>query len=410
MSLTALEVKRIVCPEDKKQIKKSDGNGLFLLVKNTGSKLWRFKFRYAGKYQELAFGKYPTIPLVDARAMAEQARAKLVQGINPAAERRALKRAEQAPERNFSTVARAWWVQQFSSWTEDHAKKIRRWIEVDMKSIARLPVDQIDQGHITDMVLLMEAGGHARSTSPVLAVVNRIFGYALANRLTRTNPAQGFPLSDIIKPLPKVQHRAAITSPTQLGKLIRDIDLLESGNYCTVQALRLIPRLFLRPKEIRGLRWEYIDLERKLMSIPSSEMKKDREHLVPLADQVVLQLKNVQQVTGYSPFVFPSQRSSDNPMSKNVMTNRLRAMGYSADEMSAHGFRATASTLLHEQGWNHDAIEAQLAHLTGTATSRAYNRSIYLSERVKIMQAWADYLDALRDGADVVPIGSHKYG
>jgi len=337
--------------------------------------------------------------------MAVQARLKLVQGINPAAERRATKQQEETAVRNFCAIALAWWDQQSSSWADNHAKRVKRWIDVDMGTISRLPVDQIDQGHITEMMLTMEAVGHARSASAVLAVVNRIFGYALANRLTRTNPAQGFPLSDILKPLPKVKHRAAITNPKELGKLIHAIDVLDSGSYCTIQALRLIPRLFLRPKEIRGLKWEYIDFDDKRLRIPSADMKKDREHLVPLAEQVIAHLKEIQQVTGYSQYVFPSQRNSDQPMSKNVMTNRLREMGYGADVMSAHGFRSTASTLLHEQGWPHDAIEAQLAHLTGSITSRAYNRSIHLAERTKLMQAWADYLDALRDGADVIPIG-----
>jgi integrase len=195
-----------------------------------------------------------------------------------------------------------------------------------------------------------------------------------------------------------------------LGQLIRDIDKTDSGSYCTVEALKLIPRLFLRPKEIRCLKWEYVDFEQKLLVIPAEDMKRGREHLVPLAEQVIRQLKSVQEVTGYSPYVFPSQRSSDKPLSKNVMTNRLRDLGYSADVMSAHGFRSTASTILHEQGWHHDVIEAQLAHLTGTATSRAYNRSIHLAERKKMMQSWADQLDALRDGAEVVPIGAGSYG
>jgi len=404
MALTALEVKRITCPEGMKQCKKHDGNGLFILVKSSGSKLWRMRYKFAGKHQELALGKYPTIPLVEARAMADQARAKLVQGINPAAERRAARQQEETSVRTFGAIALAWWDQQESSWSPEHAKKVNRWIKVDMESVGKLPVDQIDQGHITEMMLVIEADGHGRTAATVLAVMNRIFGYALANRLTRTNPAQGFPLSDILKPLPKVKHRAAITNPKDLGGLIRAIDGLDSGSYCTIQALRLIPRLFLRPKEIRGMKWGYIDFDDKLLRIPSADMKKDREHLVPLAKQVIKQLKEIRKITGYSPYVFPSERSSDKPMSKNVMTNRLRVMGYGADDMTAHGFRSTASTLLHEQGWAHDAIEAQLAHLTGTATSRAYNRSMHLQERKKIMQSWADYLESLRDGATIINI------
>lgn len=411
MALTAMEVKRLTCPEGRKQIKKSDGNGLFLLVKSSGSKLWRMRYRFSGKYQELALGQYPTILLIEARNLAAQARAQLVQGINPTAERRARKQdSAVSNERIFSEVALAWWEQQESSWSPDHARKVKRWIEFDLKTLGKLSVDAVDQGHITKVMLSIEAAGSPRKAPVVLSVINRIFGYALAHRYTRNNPAQGLPLTDILKPMPKVGHRAAITQPLALGELIRDIDRGDSGSYCTVEALKLIPRLFLRPKEIRCLRWEYVDFDQKLLRIPAEDMKRDREHLVPLAEQVIEHLQEVQKVTNYSPYIFPSQRNSDNPLSKNVMTNRLRDLGYSADVMSAHGFRSTASTILHEQGWPHDVVESQLAHLTGTATSRAYNRSIYLAERTKMMQSWADYLDALRDGADVVSIGGKKHG
>ena len=410
MALTAMDVKKAACPEGKQQTKKSDGNGLFLLVKINGSKLWRMRYRFNNKYQELALGQYPTIPLAEARTMAAQARVQLVQGINPAEERRTKKRVSKEGDRVFGTVALTWWGQQESSWSDDHAKKVKRWIAVDMRPLARLAVDAIDQGHITELMLSIEATGKRRAASTILSVINRIFGYALAHRYTRSNPAQGLPLSDILKPMPKVEHRAAITKPLALGQLIRDIDTTKSGSYCTVEALKLIPRLFLRPKEIRCLKWEYVDFDQKLLTIPAGEMKRKREHLVPLATQVVEQLQEIKRVTGYSPYVFPGQRSSDEPISKNVMTNRLRDLGYGADVMSAHGFRSTASTILHEQGWHHDVIETQLAHLTGTATSRAYNRSMYLADRVKMMQSWADQLDALRDGADVVPIGGRPHG
>ncbi|WP_027874492.1 tyrosine-type recombinase/integrase [Spongiibacter marinus] len=410
MSLTALEVKRASCPKSQKLCKKSDGNGLFLLVKNNGSKLWRFRYRFSGTYQELAFGRYPTIPLVEARNMAARARAQLVQGINPAEERRARKRVSTTGERVFGAVALVWWGRQKSSWSADHARKINRWITVDMKPLAKLPVDVIDQGHITELMLSLEASGKRRAAPVILSLINRIFGYALAHRYTRSNPAQGLPLGDVLNPMPKVTHRAAITTSIALGQLIRDIDQTDSGSFCTVEALKLIPRLFLRPKEIRCLKWEYIDFDQKLLVIPAEEMKRSRDHLVPLADQVLEQLQAIQKVTSYSWYVFPSLSNSDKPISKNVMTNRLRSLGYAADVVSAHGFRSTASTILHERGWHHDVIETQLAHLVGTATSRAYNRSEYLAERTRMMQSWADHLDALRDGTDIVAIGARSHG
>jgi integrase len=402
MSLTAQEVKNISCPDSKSQIKKSDGNNLFLLVKSNGSKLWRLRFRHAGKYQEMALGKYPSISLSEARKLADEARASLIHGINPMDQRRQRKRTNtKSEDKLFATIALKWWEQQKDSWSDDHAARIKRWLLVDSKRLSKLHIEEIDAGHITELMLAIEAAGTPRKAPNILAVINRVFGYALAHRLTRSNPAQGLPLGDIIKPLPKVTHRAAIVKPNELAQLIKDIDTLPAGNYCTIEALKLIPRVFLRPTEIRNLKWEHIDFDDHLIRIPAEEMKKEREHLVPMSTQVAEHLKEIQAVTGYSKLVFPNQKDSSKPMSKNVLTNRLRALGYPADVVSAHGFRTTASTILHEKGWNHEVIEVQLAHLTGSATSRAYNRSLYLSERKKLMQEWADYLDELSDKSGV---------
>ncbi len=392
------EVKNISCPDGKAQIKRSDGNNLFLLVKRTGSKLWRLRFRHAGKYQEMALGKYPSVSLSEARKLAEEARASLIHGINPMDERRERKRIQTtSKDKLFGTIALKWWEQQKDSWSEDHAVRTKRWLLIDSKCISDLHIEEIDAGHITELMLAIETAGTPKKAPKILAVINRVFGYALAHRLTRSNPAQGLPLSDILKPLPKVKHMAAIVKPDELAKLITDIDTTKSGNYCTAEALKLIPRIFLRPTEIRNLKWEYVDFDDLLIRIPAEKMKKDREHLIPMSKQVALHLRAVKAVTGYSKLVFPNQRDSSKPMSKNVLTNRLRDLGYPADVMSAHGFRSTASTILHEKGWAHDVIEVQLAHLTGTATSRSYNRSIYLAERTKLMQEWANYLDLLSD-------------
>lgn len=398
MSLTVQEIKNISCPDGKSQIKRSDGNNLFLLIKSGGAKLWRLRFRHAGKYQEMALGKYPSISLSEARKLAEEARASLIHGINPMDERRERKRAKTtSKDKLFETIALKWWEQQKDSWSEDHAARVKRWLQIDSKTICNLHIEEIDAGHITELMLAIEAAGTPKKAPNILAVINRVFGYALAHRLTRSNPAQGLPLGDIIKPLPPVKHRAAIVKPNELAQLIKDIDLSQSGNYCTIEALKLIPRVFLRPTEIRNLKWEYIDFNDLLIRIPAEEMKKNREHLVPMSKQVAEHLKEIKTVTGYSELVFPNQRDSSKPMSKNVLTNRLRDLGYPADVMSAHGFRSTASTILHEKGWNSEVIEVQLAHLTGTATSRAYNRSLYLAERKKLMQEWANYLDELSD-------------
>lgn len=395
MPLTAQEVKSICCPEDKKQIKKFDGKGLFLLIKSNNSKLWRMRYRFSGKHKEIALGQYPEIPLVEARRLAEEARVLLMKGINPSDERRERKRSYSVTDRQFNVIALKWWEQQKDAWSTDHQARVKRFITIDCKSLSSLLIEKIDAGHITEVMLSIEASGSPKKAPVILSVINRIFGYALAHRLTRNNPAQGLPLKDIIKPLKKVRSHSAIINPIELGNLIHDIDMTISGTFCTAEALKLIPRVFLRPKEIRGLKWEYVDFEEKLIRIPAQEMKKDRDHLVPLSKQVIKQLEYIYVETRYSLYVFPNSRDSSKPMSKNVMTNRLRDLGYSADVMSAHGFRSTASTILHEQGWSHDAIEVQLAHLTGSNTSRAYNRAIYLPERKKMMQTWSDYLEEL---------------
>ncbi|RZD21565.1 tyrosine-type recombinase/integrase [Pseudoalteromonas sp. MEBiC 03485] len=395
MALSALEVKSLNCPEGKLQIKKSDGNGLFLLIKNSGSKLWRFRFKYAGKHQEMAFGKYPTISLTKARELADDARVLLAQGINPMDVRRERKRSAGSEDLAFNSVALRWWEQQKSTWTEDNAVKIKRWLTKDCNSISKKRIDQIDEADITEIMLALAKAKTPKKAPPILSVINRVFGFALSHRMTRSNPAQNLPLKDIIGPLPKVQHRAAITSLSELAKLIYDIDSNDSGTYCTIEALKLIPRLFLRPKEIRFLKWDYVDFEEKLIRIPEEQMKRGREHLVPISSHVLAQLRDIHKVTRYSAFVFPSTNDSSKPISKNVLVNRLRALGYGADVMSAHGFRSTASTILYEKGWEPEVIETQLAHLTGTATSRAYNRAAHLPKRKKLMQFWSDFLESL---------------
>ncbi|OIO68184.1 MAG: integrase [Zetaproteobacteria bacterium CG1_02_55_237] len=343
---------------------------------------------------------YPAVSLEHARNLAAELREEIALGIDPKAKK------EEANKRLFEPLALEWWQDNKESWSADHAEKVKKWLVKDVfPQIGKLPVTEIDHGHIADIMLGIEKAGHPTCAAPILSVLNRIFGRALVRKFTTINPAQCFPLKDVIKPIPKVQHRAAITEPKQLGALLRDIENWKDGAYSTVQSLRLIPYIFLRPKEIRLMRWEYVDFDAGLIRLPDSEMKKDRDHLVPMARQVMQQLKEVQIMTGYSPYVFPSSRNSELPMSKNVITNALRVMGYGADVMCGHGFRSTASTLLHEQNWHHDVIETQLAHLTGSATSRAYNRSMHLAERTKMMQAWADYLDALRDGAEIIAIG-----
>jgi len=395
MALTALEIKSLTCPTDKKQIKKSDGNGLFIIVKSNSSKLWLMRFKYASKSYDLSFGAFPLVSLSKARELAKEARLLLNQGKNPVEEKRERKRRGNPEDKMFKVIALKWWEKDKGSWTVEYANKLNKLINKDMKDIEKIHIAELETFHITDLMLKIEATGALQKPSLVLSVINRVFRYALALRMVKINPAQFIQLRDMLKPLPKTMHFPAVTKTSDLVQLIRDIDTNELGSFCTIEALKLIPRIFLRPKEIRELRWEYIDFESRIISIPADKMKKSREHLVPMSTQVLKQLQEVKEMTGYSIFVFPNERNSGKPISKNVLTNRLRALGYTADVVSAHGFRSTASTILHEKGWEHNIIETQLAHLTGSSTSRAYNRSLYLPDRKIMMQEWSDFLEGL---------------
>jgi integrase len=397
MALIDKSIKASSCPEDKKSIKLFDGNGLYLLVNNTGSKLWRMRYKYSGKHQELALGKYPLTSLSDARDKAKNARKLLDDGINPMDQRKAHKQIKKVSvEKKFITVALSWWDLQKDDWTEYYARKVKSWLLVDCVSINEVSIDCVKVVDITRIMISLKNASTPKKAPPILSTLNRIFGYAMGRELTDLNPAQNLPLKDIIGRLPDVKHRSAITEPNALAQLIIDIDLNASGEFCTVEALKLLPRVFLRPVEIRSLKWDYVDFEENIILLPAEEMKKSRDHIVPMASQVVEQLLTLKKYTGYSEYVFPNKRSADKPISKNVLTNCLRQLGYPADVVSAHGFRATASTILNENDWSSDYIEMQLSHMIGTSSSRPYNRAKFLKQRKKMMQWWADYLDSLK--------------
>lgn len=396
MNLNVLKIKGLRHSGTSRKVEPhSDGNGLFLIVHPSNAKTWQLRYTFQGKRGKIKVGThpYPDTSLQLARELASELRQKMAEGIDP--------KAKKNEKVTFKEIALKWWKDNQHSWSAKHTSRVKRWLERDVfPFIGNLQPSKIDHSHIATIMLSIEKAGHPTSAEPTLKIIGRIFGRALVRKLTTINPAQGFPLYDVIKPLPKVTHRAAITNPKQLGELMYDIEKWDAGAYSTVQALRLIPHIFLRTKEIRKMRWEYVDFDDKLIRIPDTEMKKDNAHLVPMSSQVKQMLQGVHDVTRYSPFVFPSSRDASKPMSKNVITNALRSMGYGADVMCGHGFRSSAATLLHENGWKSKFIETQLAHLVGTATSRAYNRALYLSDRKRMMQFWSDYLDELKDSVE----------
>lgn len=396
MALSTLAIKKLTCPPDKKHIKKSDGNGLFIKVMLTGSKLWYFRYKYSNKHQELALGNFKIVPLSVARKLAIDARLLLAQGINPMQERTDRKRASNPKDLAFQVIALNWWNKKKDDWGEDHKRKVKRWIKRDMMNIGGLHITQIDSRHIIDLMLSIEASVSSQQAYNIFSIINRIFSFAIAHTLVNINPCQNIFIKDILKSSTKVSHFAAIIKENELSQLIKDIDKGKAGEFCAAEALKIAPRLFLRPKQIRTLKWEYIDFTKNFIVFPADVMKKEREHLVPMSHQVIGKLKDIQRVTGAFTYVFPNQNDSNKCMSKNVLTNTLKALGYSSEVMSAHGFRTTSSTILHESGmWSHDAIEVQLSHLVGSSTSRAYNRALHLPERKEMMQWWSDYLENL---------------
>jgi integrase len=398
MGLTVNELKALSCKDGQKQTKFFDGNGLYLLVKNTGSKLWRFRYKYAGKHKEMALGKYPSIPLKTARDLAGEARLLLINGTDPMESRLKNKKALKSPDKLFYKISLDWWDSQRVelAWSDDYTTKVSRLISNDLKVLHKHPIENIDVHQIISVLKTVAAAGSPKKASLIKSILDRVFKYALANGIDLSNPIIHIDLKNMGLKVTPVKSFAAITDKGKLAKLIEDIDSNQSGDFCTVEALKLIPKIFLRPNEIRYLEWNFVDFDDRLIRIPASNMKSNRDHLVPMAKQVISQLQYIKTMTGYSKYVFPSQTNGSNPISKNVLTNSLRRLGYPADIMSAHGFRATASTTLNEQHWDENAIEVQLAHLIGTKTSQAYNRSKLLAVRKKMMQAWADFLDSLK--------------
>lgn len=400
MSITNQQIKTLVCPTDRKHVKKSIGDGLFILVKTNGSKLWRFRYKYASKHQEMALGKYPTVTLSKAKEMVQDARALLREGINPMEQRKERKRMVVEIEMFFEPIAMEWWrlVHNSKEWSEEHADKVKRWISKDTKIINKLHIKKINGTHINDIMNKIKESGFVRKTPDVLSMINRVFKYAKVKGYTDNNPAENFPLTDLIGALPRVQHYSAITSKVDLAQLIYDVDNNNKGSYCSIEALKLAPRLLLRPGEVRLLKWEYVDLNDCLIRIPAEKIKhRTNDHLVPLSKQMLCRFEEIKKYTGYSSFVFPNQNDTRKTISKNVLTNRLRALGYDAEIMSAHGFRTTASTNLYEMGYAEDVVETQLAHLIGNTTRQSYNRAKYLSQRREMMQNWSDLLDELKD-------------
>ena len=384
-------------PADKPQ-RLFDGGGLYLEVMPTGGKLWRWKYRYAGKEKRLALGSYPDVGLADARDHHAAARKLLAAGIDPGEKRKAEKAATVDRAANtFAAVAAEMLAQRAGKLSASSRERAERALAY-LSPIANLPIVAVDGPLLLAALRKIEARG-METTHRARAFAGQVFRYGIATGRNKGNPAR-----DLLGALAPVQggHLASLTEPAQVAPLLRALWGYQGGPVVQA-ALKVAPLVFVRPGELRTARWADIDLDAAEWRYTTT--KTGTPHIVPLATQAVEVLRGLQPLTGRREYVVPSERGQGRPMSENTINAALRALGYDSDTMTGHGFRAMARTMLDEVlGFRPDFIEHQLAHAVKDPNGRAYNRTSHLLERRKMMQAWADYLDALRIGANVVPI------
>lgn len=402
MALTNTFVKNVKHTGAAAGDKHTDGGAMYLLV-NAGGKYWRMNYRFADKRKTLALGVYPAVSLAKARQRRDKARELLADGIDPSTAKQDDKQAKaDAATNTFETVARVWLAKTAANRMASTHGKITTWLEKDVfPFIGSLPISAIGPRDVLATVQKMEARGAIDSAHRVQQICGQVFRFAVVSGLTDRDVTTD--LKGALAVVPK-SHHAAITEPKQVGDLLRSI-FAYTGHRCTVAALKLTPLVFVRPGELRTMEWAELDLDAAEWRIPGSKMKMKVDHVVPLCTQAVELLRSVQPLTGHGRYVFPSLRTGERPMSENTINGAVRAMGYSKEVHTAHGFRATARTIMDEVlGERVDLIEHQLAHAVKDANGRAYNRTAHLPARRDMMQRWADYLDKLRSGANVIPL------
>lgn len=386
-----------------KEYKLFDGGGLFLLVTPSGGKLWRFKYRFVDKEKKLTFGAYPEISLSDARQRRDEARKLLTNGVDPSETKKAQKAAQGEQDANtFEVIAREWHSKFAHTWVASHAKhKLERLEKNVFPWLGRRPVREITAPDVLEVLRRIESRGILDTAHRVRFECGQIFRYAVATGRAAHDPSAA--LKGALPPV-KNGHFAAPTDPKDVVPLLRAIDGFQ-GSFVVKCALQLAPLLFVRPGELRAAEWSEITLDAAEWNIPAERMKMKTAHLVPLPRQAVEILRELQPLTGHSKYVFPCHRSPLRCMSENAVNAGLRRMGFEKSEITGHGFRAMARTILDEVlQVRPDFIEHQLAHAVKDPNGRAYNRTAHLSERKKMMQQWADYLDSLKSGAKIIQL------
>ncbi len=389
------DVKARTAKAKEKPYKLSDGDGLFLLVNPAGGKWWRFKYRFEGKEKLISFGTYPEVSLADAREKRDAARKLVAAGIDPGELRKAQKASTRAiSENTFEVVAREWHGKYSKTWSTAHAANIIYRLEKEVFPwLGARPIEEIKAPELLKILRRVESRGALDTAHRVRNTCSQVFRYAVA-----TGRAERDPGADLRGALPPVKndHFAAPTDPKDVAPLLRAIDDYQ-GSYIVQCALKLAPLFFVRPGELRQAEWAEINLETAEWNIPGSRMKMKEPHIVPLARQALDILHDLKALTGNSKYVFPCHRSPLRCMSENAVNAALRRMGFEKSEITGHGFRAMARTILDEVlQVRPDFIEHQLAHAVKDPNGRAYNRTAHLAERKKMMQQWADYLDSLK--------------
>lgn len=388
-------------PTDKPR-KLFDAGGLFLLLTATGQRYWRLKYRFAGKEKLLALGVYPEVSLSAARKRRDEAREKLAAGIDPGEAKKADARAARiAAANSFEAVANGW-MEERRSYVEpaQYEKTLARFKNDALPWLGKRPISEIDAPEILDVLKRVDSRGARFTAHRLRGEISRVFRFGIKNGFCRHDPA-----ADLIGAIPPSQtkHFASITEPVKVGEMLRAFDGF-SGTFPVLCALRLAPMLFVRPGELRQAEWAHIDLDKAEWRYLVT--KTDTPHLVPLARQAVAILRELHELTGNGLYVFPGARDRKRPMSEAAINAALRRLGYDTrTEITGHGFRAMARTILHEElEQKPEVIEHQLAHAVPDALGGAYNRTRFIKERRAMMQIWADYLERLKAGAEVIPL------
>lgn len=379
----------------------ADGHGLVLLVKTSGAKWWRYRYRFSGTAKMLSIGVYPHVTLKEARNQQAVFKELLKQGIDPSLHRQKQKQKEAiAAENSFQSIALLWWNHWKHDKTERHAGYTIRRLEADVFTvIGNKPINEISASTLLMVIKKIEAREALDIAKRVLTMCGQIFRYAVAHGLAERNPAADIKPSDVLKPTKKNNY--ARLDQKELPELLRKIDEYD-GQPLTRFALQLMALTFVRTGELIGARWNEIDLTKNEWRIPAERMKMRSSHIVPLSQQAMTVIENIRKLAADDVLLFPSERRDGKTMSNNTILYALYRLGYHS-RMTGHGFRGIASTILHEQGYNHDHIELQLAHAPRNAVSAAYNHALYLEPRARMMQDWANYLDGIKTGAAVLP-------